>query len=97
MTAELLGVLRARSEYDTMLGMELNGAGGREAPAGVPDPELAERAQRRRFTAEYKLRILREADAAVRPGEIGELLRREGLYTSHLTYWRKQRDAGRVA
>ena len=51
-----------------MLGMEHNGAGGREAPAGVPDPELAERAQRRRFTAEYKLRILREADAAVRPG-----------------------------
>ena len=77
-----------------MLGMEHSGAGGREASAGVPDPELAERAQRRRFTAEYKLRILREADAAVRPGEIGELLRREGLYTSHLTYWRKQRDAG---
>jgi transposase len=77
-----------------MLGMEHNGAGGREAPAGVPDPELAERAQRRRFTAGYKLRILREADAAVRLGAIGELLRREGLYTSHLTYWRKQRDAG---
>jgi transposase len=93
-----------------MLTMENNGAGGREAeraggersgaaagraaPAGVPDPELVDRPSRRRFTAEYKLRILREADAAVRPGEIGELLRREGLYTSHLTYWRKQRDAG---
>jgi transposase len=70
------------------------GAGGRAAPAGVPDPELVEQAKRRRFTAEYKLRILREAEACTRPGEVGALLRREGLYTSHLTYWRKQRDAG---
>ena len=46
------------------------------------------------FAAEYKLRILREAEACTRPGEIGALLRREGLYTSHLTYWRKQRDEG---
>ena len=59
----------------------------------VPDPELVERPRRRRFTAEYKLRIVREADAC-RPCEIGALLRREGLYTSHLTYWRKQREAG---
>jgi transposase len=89
---------------------ELNGASGRIAeravgersdlaaarPAreGVPDPELVERAKRRRFTAEYKLRILRQAEACTRPGEIGVLLRREGLYTSHLTAWRKQRDAG---
>jgi transposase len=70
------------------------GGGGRGAPAGVPDPELVERAKRRRFTAEYKLRILQEADACARPGEVGELLRREGLYTSHLTYWRKQRRDG---
>jgi transposase-like protein len=61
---------------------------------GVPDPELVERAKRRRFTAEYKLRILQHAEACRRPGEIGALLRREGLYTSHLTAWRKQRDAG---
>jgi transposase len=60
----------------------------------VPDPELVERAKRRRFTAEYKLRILQEADACTRPGAVGELLRREGLYTSHLTYWRKQRRDG---
>ena len=60
----------------------------------MPDPELVERAQRRRYTAEYKLRIVAEADACTAPGEIGALLRREGLYTSHLTYWRKQRDAG---
>ena len=65
------------------------GAGGR-ATAGVPDPELVGQAKRRSFTAEYKARILAEADACTRPGEVGELLRREGLYTSHLTYWRKQ-------
>ena len=66
------------------------GAGGRAAPAGVPDPELVEQAKRRTFTAKYKLEILAKADACSRPGEVGELLRREGLYTSHLTYWRKQ-------
>ena len=75
-------------------------AGGRAAPEGVPgrgevpDPELVEQAKRRSFTAEYKARILAEADACTRPGEVGELLRREGLYTSHLTYWRKQRKDG---
>ncbi|MEJ7655629.1 MAG: IS3 family transposase [Thermoleophilaceae bacterium] len=63
-------------------------------PAGAPDPELVERPRRRRFSAEYKLRVLREAEACSRPGEIGALLRREGLYTSHLTAWRKQRDRG---
>jgi transposase len=60
----------------------------------VPDPELVERARRRRFTAEYKLRILREADACGKPGEIGALLRREGLYSSLLTEWRRQRERG---
>ena len=66
------------------------GAGGPAARAGVPDPELVERAKRRSFTAKYKLEILAKADACTQPGEIAELLRREGLYTSHLTYWRKQ-------
>jgi transposase len=61
---------------------------------GAPDPELVERPKRRRFTAKYKLEILEKADACTRPGEVGELLRREGLYTSHLTYWRKQRKDG---
>ncbi len=76
------------------------GAGGRVAPEGVggrgevADPELVEQAKRRSFTAKYKARILAEADACTRPGEVGELLRREGLYTSHLTYWRKQRKDG---
>jgi transposase len=70
------------------------GAGGRAAPEGVPDPELVEQAKRRSFTAEYKARILAEADTCTQPGEVGALLRREGLYTSHLTYWRKQRKDG---
>jgi transposase len=68
-------------------------AAGRPASPG-PDPELAERAQRRRFSAKYKLGILQAAEACKRPGEIGALLRREGLYTSHLSAWRKQRDEG---
>src|SRR5215472_15276183 len=76
------------------------GAGGHAdrsgvpAPREVPDPELVEQAKRRRFTAEYKARILAEANACAQPGEVGELLRREGLYTSHLTYWRKQQRDG---
>jgi transposase-like protein len=52
------------------------------------------RPQRRRFSAKYKLRILQEADACTQPGEIGALVRREGLYTSHLSAWRRQRDRG---
>jgi len=51
----------------------------RVAPGGAPDPELIERPRRRRFSAQYKLEILRQADACTRPGEIGELLRREGV------------------
>ena len=69
-------------------------SGGRAAPEGVPDPELVERASRRRFGAAYKLSIVREADACSKPGEIGALLRREGLYSSHLGKWREQRDQG---
>lgn len=64
---------------------------GPASRAGIPDPELVPRATRRRFTAEYKLRMLAEAAAATGPGEIGALLRREGLYSSHLTHWRQQR------
>ena len=70
-------------------------AGGRARSVGVvPDVELVERPRRRRFSAEYKLRIVREADACSRPGEIGALLRREGLYSSLLTEWRRGRDSG---
>ena len=67
--------------------------GARGASGSPPDPELVERPKRRRFTAKYKLEILEQAEACTRSGEIGELLRREGLYTSHLTAWRKQRKA----
>ena len=61
--------------------------------AAVPDPEVPEKAARRRFTAEYKLRVLREAEGCEAPGEVGAL-RREGLYSSHLTTWRRQREQG---
>src|SRR4051794_16037200 len=71
-----------------------SGRGARARSGLPPDPELVERPKRRRFTAKYKLGILEQADACTRPGEVGELLRREGLYTSHLTYWRKQRKDG---
>ncbi len=81
-------------EAERAVGERSEAADGRAAPAGVADPELVERPVRRRFTAEYKLRILREAEACTRAGEVGALLRREGLYTSHLSAWRRQRDGG---
>jgi transposase-like protein len=64
--------------------------------SNVPDPEVVPRAKRRRFSAEYKLRILEEVDACHEPGQIGALLRREGLYSSHLTTWRRQREQGQL-
>ena len=72
---------------------------GEEVPAtaGGGDPEVPEKAKRRRFEAAYKLRIVEEADRATSSGEVGELLRREGLYSSHLTTWRRQRDEGSLA
>jgi transposase len=60
----------------------------------VPDPEVVPKAKRRKFSAEYKLRILDEVDSCTEPGQIGALLRREGLYSSHLTTWRRQRERG---
>ena len=63
----------------------------------MPDPAVPEKPVRRRFTAEYKLRILREADRCTQPGQLGALLRREGLYSSHLRTWRQQRDRGTLA
>lgn len=59
-----------------------------------PNPEVVAKAKRRRFKADYKLRILREADNATEPGAVGALLRREGLYSSLLTTWRQERQAG---
>jgi len=63
----------------------------------APDPEVVEKAVRRQFSASYKLGVLREADGCREPGEIGALLRREGLYSSHLAAWRRQRAAGELA
>ena len=63
----------------------------------LPPTEVTAKASRRRFSGKYKLRILAEADACTKQGQIGQLLRREGLYSSHLTNWRKIRDAGQMA
>jgi transposase len=63
-------------------------------PVAAADPEVPEKKPRRRFTAAYKLRILQEADQCEEPGQIGVLLRKEGLYSSHLTTWRRQREEG---
>lgn len=60
----------------------------------IPDPEVAAKPTRRRFTAEYKLQILREAESQREPGAIGALLRREGLYSTHLSAWRRERERG---
>jgi transposase len=65
--------------------------------ANLPDPEVRPRAKRRTFTAEYKLRILEEAANCTKPGERGALLRREGLYSSHLTHWRRELQTGALA
>lgn len=68
--------------------------GNRETMGKEPDPQVVPKAERRQFSAEYKLRILAEADVCTERGAIGALLRREGLYSSHLDKWRKQRDRG---
>ena len=70
-----------------------SGNGGR--PAGPPDPEVQEKASRRRFSASYKLSVLEEIER--NPDRAGAILRREGLYSSHVTNWRKQRRAGTLA
>lgn len=68
------------------------------AAAGLePEVEVVAKPQRRRFTAEYKRKVLREADAGKTPGAVGALLRREGLYSSHLTTWRAARARGELA
>lgn len=70
---------------------------GRDEVAGLPDPEVSARPERRRFTAEYKLRIVQEADRCKDTNGIGSLLRREGLYSSHLGTWRQQRKEGSLS
>jgi len=83
-------------QEDRINGKDAPLAGSTERSGGLPvrgvepDPEVLARATRRRFTAEYKADLVRRVDACRKPGEVGELLRREGLYSSHLTAWRKQ-------
>ena len=72
---------------------ERSGAAPKAGPSTLPNPEVRPRAKRRRFNAQYKLKILAEVDAAAGSGAIGALLRREGLYSSMLTNWRKERDS----
>ena len=92
----------AAVEMDVVVGPEAEGARRATAAFGPattshatdPDPEVPAKAHRRRFTAEYRLRILKQADACKKPGELGALLRREGLYSSLLTNWRRQREQG---
>jgi len=78
-------------------------SGGSPIPASrriqvsAPDPEVSSVNGRRRFSAAYKARIVREADACKEPGEVGALLRREGLYSSHLVDWRRQYRKGAEA
>ena len=70
-------------------------AGGRDSfVSSPPDPEVPEKKPRRKFTAKYKLRILAEADTCTQLGQLGALLRREALYSSYLTTWRRQRENG---
>jgi transposase-like protein len=64
--------------------------------APTPDPEVPAKVQRRQFTTEYRRRILKEADGCKKYGELGALLRREGLYSSHLANWRRQRNQGEL-
>lgn len=77
---------------------EAERSGGRPAAPGVvPEPEVVAQARRRRFTAQQKLAFLQEADGCQAPGELGALLRRHGLYSSHLAKWRQQRAGGELA
>jgi|BarGraIncu01122A_1022018.scaffolds.fasta_scaffold19986_1 transposase len=76
-------------------GVPAGAARPEDTPApGRPDPEVVEYPTKRRFSAEYKMRIIAEADACKSPGEVGALLRREGLYDSHLYRWRKKQREG---
>jgi transposase len=67
-----------------------------EGEAHAPDPEVLPRAERKQYTAQYKLRVLEEVERCTERGQIGALLRREGLYSSHLSKWRRQRAEGQL-
>jgi transposase len=93
---ERSGVERSETERSAGAPPPRQNAEGITEPrvAAAPNPEVLERPQRRRISAADKLRILQEVDRCSAPGQIGALLRREGIYSSYLQKWRKQRDAG---
>ena len=76
--------------HATTTGMARNG----NTPAGQPNPEVVAQSRRRTFSLDYRRRIVQEADGCHEAGQMGALLRREGLYSSHLTTWRRQRERG---
>jgi transposase len=88
----------AQVESQAVAGQASGGAAnsGGAAPVPIPDPEVPEKPKRRQFTAEYKRSIVAQAEACRDDGAIGALLRREGLYSSHLTTWRRQKDQGEL-
>ena len=94
----------ATAAIDVPTGPDAEGARratGVAGPVGTsraipPDPEVPAKVQRRQFTAEYRRRMLKEAGACKKHGELGALLRREGLYSSHLANWRRQREQGEL-
>jgi transposase len=86
-----------RSESDRSGGATNSARPASAGTSPVPDPEVAATAKRRRFSAEYKLSILAQVESCREQGEIGALLRREGLYSSHLSKWRQQRQKGALA
>lgn len=86
-----LGAQRSEGERSEP---ERSGAPKNAADFAPPDPEVSERPARRRFSAAYKLKIVQEAERCIEHGQIGAMLRREGLYHSHLDKWRKLRDKG---
>ena len=88
----MTGTGNGRGERVSLEVPERSGETATEAPR--PDPEVSEKAKRRHFSAQYKLRVLEAADACQKPGEIGALLRREGLYSSQLAEWRRARRDG---
>ena len=89
--------LEMRGSAETEGARRATGVSAGGGTGAVPDPEVPDKAKRRLFSPEYKLRVLREADACRGEGQIGALLRREGLYSSHLTTWRRQRETGALA
>jgi transposase-like protein len=69
----------------------------KSADSGRANPEVSDKPRRRRFSAAYKLKVLRESDRCTKPGEFGALLRREGIYSSSLSAWRRQRESGELS